>query len=204
MRRKLALALDAAIALAVGVNWHRMFFSFSEGGALTSVQWGSLKYFTVQSNLLAGITALISLGVLLRRREGDVPRWLRHLRWAAAVSVMLTLLTVMCFLGFIYGHGPLLMGFQLWFHLLVPLMALGNFLLLPHDAPALRESWIPVAPMFLYGVGYMANVAVNGESGDWYFLVRGSLLTGVISALAMVLATWAIALAVRWLKKRTG
>ena len=202
MRRKLSLVLNAAIALAAAVNWYRMFFAF-EGGALASVQWGSLKYFTVLSNLLAGITALITLVYLLAGR-GEIPRWLNCLRWAAAVSVLLTLLTVMCFLGFIYGHGPLLVGFQLWFHLLVPLMALADYLLLPADVPTVKESWIPVLPMLIYGICYMVNVAVNGQSGDWYFLVRGSLVSGVISALAMVAATWCIALLVRWGKKHTG
>jgi ABC-type lipoprotein release transport system permease subunit len=88
MRRKLSLVLNAAIALAVAANWYRMFFAF-EGGALASVRWGSLKYFTVQSNLLAGVTALITLGFLLRK-AGELPRWLRSLRWAATVSVLLT------------------------------------------------------------------------------------------------------------------
>ena len=184
MRRKLSLVLNAAIALAVAANWYRMFFAF-EGGALASVRWGSLKYFTVQSTLLAGVTALITLGFLLRK-AGELPRWLRSLRWAATVSVLLTLFTVMLFLGFLYGHGALLVGYQLWFHLLVPLMALGDFLLLPAPVPAVKESWLPVLPMFLYGVGYMVNAGLNGPEADWYFLVRGSALTGVISTLIMV------------------
>ncbi len=205
MRRKLSLALNAAIALAVGLNWYRMFFAFEEG-ALASVRWGSLKYFTVQSNLLAGLTALITLVFLLRKRgagAGEIPRWLSGLRWAAATAVLLTLFTVMCFLGFIYGHGALLTDFQLWFHLLVPLMALGDFLLLPAEPLPLRLSWIPVLPTLLYGTGYMINAGLNGPKADWYFLVRGSLFTGILSALLMLGGTWCIGAAVRWLKKLT-
>ena len=202
MRRKLSLFLNAGIALAVGVSWARMFFAF-EGGTLASVRWGSLKYFTVLSNLLAGITALITL-VHLLRRSGDIPRWLNGLRWAAATAVLLTFLTVMLFLGFIYGHAALLVSYQLWMHLLVPLMALVDYLLLPAEPLPLRQSWIPVLPTLLYGIGYMINAGVNGPEADWYFLVRGSLLTGVISALAMVAGTWCIGLLVRWGEKRTG
>ncbi len=203
MRRKLSLALNAGIALAVGVNWYRMFFSFTEGGALSSVKWASLKYFTVLSNLLAGITALITLAVLLRRR-GELPRWLAGLRWAAVTSVLLTFLTVMLFLGFLYGHAALLVDFQLWFHLLVPLMALADFLLLPQPVPALKESWIPVLPMLIYGVCYMANALTGGPEQDWYFLARGSVVTAVISSLVMIAGTWCIALLVRLGKKYTG
>lgn len=202
MRRKLSLGLNAAIALAVAVNWYRMFFAF-EGGALASVRWGSLKYFTVLSNLLAGVAALITLIVLLRRRD-EPPRWLTRLRWAAATSVMLTLLTVMLFLGFLYGHGALLVGYQLWFHLLVPLMVLADFLLLPCAVPPVKESWLPILPMFLYGLGYMANALTGGPEQDWYFLARGSIWTALVSTVIMVSGTWVIALLIRWGKKYTG
>ena len=202
MRRRLSLVLNTGIVLAVGVSWSRMFFAF-EGGTLASVRWASLKYFTVLSNLLAGITALVTLAVLLRRK-GDVPRWLNGLRWAAAASVLLTMLTVMLFLGFIYGHASLLQGFQLWMHLLVPLMVLGDYLLLPAPVPAMRESWIPVLPMLLYGVFYMVNALTGGPEQDWYFLARGNASTAAVSSLAMLAGTWCIGILVRWGKRQTG
>ena len=199
MRRKLSLALNAGISVAVLVSWGRMFFAFEEG-SLASVRWASLKYFTVLSNLLAGITALITLIVLLRR-SGENPRWLNGLRWAATVAVLVTMLTVMLFLGFIYGHGPLLSGYQLWMHLLVPLMALADYLLLPAPAPALRASWIPVLPTLVYGVCYMVNALTGGPEQDWYFLARGSVVTAVISSLVMLAATWLLGALVRLGKK---
>lgn len=200
VRQGLSLALNLLIAVTVAVSWGMMAFQITENGRLSARGLRGMKYFTVLSNLLMGVASAIYCACL---PSGRVPHWVGLLKYAGAVSVGLTFLTVMLFLGPKLGYPDMFQGANLWLHLIVPLAAIADFMLLDRQGTfTLPESLIAVIPMALYGLGYLVNLIVNGfgppeRSNDWYgFAARGLPAGGLVFA-GMLAGTWLLSLLMR-------
>ena len=196
------MALNAALAVIVLASWAAMVFSL-EDGVLSAPGLRSLKYFTVLSNLLQAVASLAyvgAVGLALSGRRNRVSRSILRLKYAATVSVSLTFLTVMLFLGPVFGYRGMFSGPSFWFHLVVPLAAALDFCALDREGGVtMRDSLITLLPMALYGVFYALNILVNGlgtpgHSNDWYGFALGGLKTIPLVFLVIALATWGVAL----------
>ena len=205
--RWVSLAVNGFIAVAVPVAWVRMMFAL-EGGVLSARGLGSLRYVTVLSNLLAAAASAayaVCLVRILAGGLGTVPKGVVRLKYAGAVSLALTLLTVALFLGPTAKDGFLSMfqGANLWFHLIVPVLALADFCLLNPDGPLSRtDSLWACVPMALYALFYLGNILLNGlekngRSNDWYGYLRGGIPLGAAIAFATWLGTWGVAMLLR-------
>lgn len=205
MRRTISRVLNCLIFVAIFTAWGQMVFS-AEEGVLSTRGLGSLKYFTVLSNLLQGAASLL---YACRPVRHVLPRPLRLLKYAAASAVGLTFLTVMAFLGPLFGYGSMFTGANFWFHLMVPLAAMADFCLLDREGSLTRrDEPLAMAPMLLYAMGYMANLAIQGI-GDWpdrhdfyFFLWNSKWWSGALSLVGMVLAAWLIAHSLRRIRAR--
>ena len=204
--RKVSLGVNLLIAAIVLFAWARMAFHIDEHGALSASGLRSLKYFTVLSNLLQGVASAacaVFLARTLRADAAEMPRALLLLKYAGATSVALTFMTVVCFLGPVYGFGSMYRGANFWFHLIVPLLAALDFCALDRaGAVSLRDSYLAVAPMLLYGAWYVINLLVNGlekngRSNDWYGFARGGPAMAVVAFVVITLGTWGLALLLR-------
>ena len=192
------VVVNLAIALMAFVSWGRMFVG--ENGVLVSRGFGSLKYFTVLSNLFAGGMAVVWLVFAVCRRQ--MPRAAVVLKFAAAASVGLTFFTVMVFLGPTMGYGKMFAGVSLYMHLIVPLAAAAEWIWLMPERMSFRESMWTVVPMLFYGAFYLGNVLVNGPGtfprvNDWYGFARWGMPAALVIFAALALATWGIALLLR-------
>ncbi len=131
----------------------------------------SLRFFTILSNLFS---AFASLCVLLTLRETGLPYGVWLLRYAAAVSVTVTFLTVMVFLGPTVGYKSQLEGSGLFFHLSGPLLALLSFCFLERwYTLRFAVSLLGILPVLLYGLVYYHRVVVTGKWEDFYGFNRG-------------------------------
>ena len=199
------------MAVAVFISWATMAFSM-KNGVLSAPGMGSLKYFTVLSNLLQGVASVayvLSVGYALAKKGAHVPRGIVRLKYAASVSVSLTFLTVVLFLGPVFGFWGMFDGPSFWFHLIVPLTAALDFCALDREGcVSFRDSFIAIAPMLIYGAFYALNIIVNGlgepgHSNDWYGFAAGGIKTYPFVFSGMALATWGVALLER-LPRRGG
>ena len=207
--RRRALALNAAIAALCAFAWCQMAFGWgSEHGPLSAFGLETLKYFTTLSNILSAVVSTIFVVHAARYPSQPVPDWLHVLRLAATTSVALTFLTVELFLAPSLGYAALHAGANLWFHLLLPLMAIASFCIFEADRPIpVRATLLAIAPMILYGAGYYANLLVNGmgewpNSNDWYGFAQWGMDKAPLVFAVMALATWAIALVLRAANQR--
>ncbi len=116
------------------------------------------------------------------------------LRYAAAASVGLTFLTVLLFLGPLYGYRSMYRGANFWFHLAVPVLSAADFCVSEGLARfSFRQSLWAVAPMLLYGLGYVANILINGREGnDWYSFLLWGYPVGVGIFVLLILLTWGL------------
>ena len=85
--------VNILIAVIVPCAWVWMMMRGS--GSLAATGLNSLKYFTVLANLLEGLASVLFL---------RSARPAAQLKYIAGVAVTLTFMTVMCFLGPIFGY----------------------------------------------------------------------------------------------------
>ena len=198
MKKTIRVVCNVFIAAIVIWTWLKMALR-SGGGRLTARSFSSLRNFTTLSNLLEALAALVWLAC---QGPGKAKKSAETLKYAAAVSVGLTLLIVIVFLGPMFGYRGMFDGSNLWFHLLVPLLAMAEFILLGDRPMDRRENILALAPMLLYGVYYVGCAAVNGisagrRSGDWYGFFTWGWGPGIGVCAAIIGLTFLIGLALR-------
>ena len=206
MKNKPRIILNIIIALAVPAAW--IWMSVSVEGTLAATGVRSLRYFTVQSNFLAGAAAVAYL-ISALRHGGEASRGFRVFKYVAAVSVAVTFLTVVVLLVPIWGVLDLFSGPNLFFHLLIPLAAIVEFIIFKDERPGIKDNFLTVLPVFLYGCGYILNILINGMGGDtqkttndWYFFLKWGWGIGAVIFVCILSSAFLVGLFLRLTKKK--
>ena len=205
---KVSLTLNILIVLMTIAASIIMFTGFKFMHAyptiLQSTKIGMLRFFTVQSNLFAGIVSLIFAIKeiqILRGKISEISKRMYILKLMSSTAVGLTFFVVFAYLGPItpYGVPALLMNANLFFHLIIPLVSIINFVCFERtDKLRFRNSFWGILPTALYGVYYLTNVIIHMENGkvspvyDWYWFVQGGVKTAFIVAPLMLAITYII------------
>ncbi len=201
-RAVLALVVKILIFCLVCFATWQMMTGMMPGSTFADKGLRALRYFTVQSNLLMGLAALlygIGLIRLLSGKTKTIPKWSQTLLLMGSASVGLTFLVVIGFLMPVVKARGMFVGANLWFHLVVPLLSMGRYVFLDRFT-GLKKRAIPLGalPMLLYGIGYMLNCLLNGPGdygnyltlNDWYWFLYWGIPVGLgIFALLIGLTT---------------
>ena len=174
--------------------------------AFTSSNLEAFKYFTVDSNVLAGLAALIFIIFEVRLAKGkisEIPKAAYAFKLAGTTGVTLTMLVTIFFLipQFRKNWFILFMNNNLFFHLIIPLLCIISFCFFePMGIYKLSISWMGIIPMVVYGIAYTLNIATHLKgleplkTYDWYNFLNGNLANAFISIPLMLIVTWAISL----------
>ena len=193
MKKKFRMILNALMAVMIIIQWIRLCLSISGSGFMTG-GFRTLKYFTVLSNLLEAFACIL---FLLKGNE--------IIKYVAAVSVGLTFMVVMAFLGPIFGYAMMFTGPSLWFHLLIPLAAMAELIVFNRKKLTAKDNLWTVFPMLVYGISYLGNIIINGIRGnDWYGFLRWGYPVGAVVLVIIVLITYLIGLLLRKLNEKVG
>ena len=198
-RRVAMLFVNLVIAAVVFFAWGTMLLGWGGGNLLSARGLLSLRYFTVLSNILEAIICLIFVVQLIKAisKKAALPHWVRSLKLAGTTAVTLTFLTVMLFLGPLFGYPGMFAGANLHLHLTVPVLAILEFVLLERPETRVRfgATFTALIPGILYGIFYLGNILINGVgegygSNDWYgFTVFGMDKIYLVFAV-IALGTW--------------
>ncbi len=175
--------LNVFIFVIVIINWIRMMLGLSNTG-LASSGFRSLKYFTVLSNLFE---AYASMMWLYKKDE--------KLKYIASVSLSLTFITVVLFLGPLFGYRIMFIGSNFWFHLIIPIIAVMEVIFLSKYTISKKDNLFALMPMFIYGLFYVGNIFINGVGSwpninDWYGFFTWGYTGGVVVFVVISLATY--------------
>ena len=207
MKEKTRITINIAIAAVVFFMWIRMFLS--GGGVLAGPGFSSMKYFTVQSNLLEGIACAVWLASMRKNGGTDAlpgakgaSAGVETFKYVACVAVMVTFCVVALFLGPIYGYGFLYQGSNLWFHLIIPLAALFEAVFLAGQRYTKRDNCLAMLPALCYGTFYLINIAVNGkgewpDTNDWYGFLNWGWGFGFLIFAGIAFTSWMLGLILR-------
>jgi hypothetical protein len=196
MRKNVRRIVNICIAVMVAGAWLGMLLL--GGGDLASRGIGSMKYFTVLSNILCGIAAVIWL---VQERKG-VSKAAERFKYVAAAAVALTFTVVIVFLGPLYGYPEMFEGANLWLHLIIPVTAIAEIIFLSDAKYTRRDNDLTAIPPFLYGLFYLANILINGigewpDTNDWYLFFRWGYPIGIVIYAVIMLVTWLLAFIMR-------
>ena len=197
-RPKISRLLSGLIVLLTAIGTVITLTNTKEG-VLTVYGAENLKFFTVESNLLVGIVHLISL---LYDASGSGKRlWLERLNYVATVAVSLTFTVVVVIFGPGVGYGEMFRGANLFFHLIIPLLAIVSFCVFHRTRRVpMRETALALIPTVLYGLYYTGTLfryGVHFPETDWYGFAAGGAVGSVITAAMILLITWVLALLLR-------
>ncbi len=191
------LAIYAWLSLALGKT------QTEENLATNGI--GSLRYFTVLSNLFSGIVCavyFVTCGLLCN----EASTWLLTLKLVATASVTLTFTTTLAVLTPMYGFKKLYVGANFWMHLILPLLAIIDCcFFVPVSTLPFWYTALGIIPAAIYGAWYLTMLHIHGveENGivyDFYGFLRwgSSPLTITIVALVMFATMWINTLLLYW------
>ena len=143
----------------------------------------AFRFFTNQSNVLCAISALV---MCLFPNE----IWAYYFKVTGTAAVTVTMLTVLFFLGPIYGYKELLRGADLFLHLITPLFAIVSLCVFEKRGIGLGASFVGLIPVALYAPLYLYKVVYAPEEKRWedfYCFNRDG--KWMISYILMLLAT---------------
>lgn len=176
-KRVLRIVIKVAIAVMVLYAWLSMFFIVQDG-VLANAGFRSLKFFTVLSNLFEAAVSLILAVSLLKGKDSSR---LSLFNLIAACAVTLTLTVVVVFLGPLMGYRFMFAGANLWLHLIVPIAAIAEFILM-NEQPVNKKKipFVALSPL-IYGCFYLGNNIINGTEGnDFYGFLLWGLPVGML------------------------
>lgn len=181
MNKKVLAALILNIFVVVCTAVITTSYYFYSNNPLVETGFDSYKFFTTDSNILAGLTALVMIPFeiqILRGKRDKLPHFAEVLKHIGMTSVMLTFLTVMILLLPLYDIKYLLLGTAFYMHVAGPLAMLFTFVFLETDTRIkLSESFLTLLPCVLYGAVYFTEVVIIGEANggwmDFYTFNRG-------------------------------
>lgn len=135
-----------------------------EGGVLQASGIENFKFYTVLTNVFCGIIAAVYLVLILLKKDTDK---MSALKLAAVCGVAITFAVVAFMFGPLYGFPQFYKRGNLFFHLLLPLAAMIEFIFVKRNKIPFRYAVVAAVPTLLYGAGYLTNILINGIGGPW-------------------------------------
>ena len=169
-------------------------FNLREGG------FSVFRYYTVESNVLAGLVSLYYVVCFFVGR-GEVPRWMARARFYATCCLTITFLVV------VFVLAPMLEGYTLWRlltqgsmlyqHLLCPVLAIVSFIVFERDGRLTKRDILrSLCPTALYALVTVPLNVARVMRGPYPFLLvyeqpvwASVLWVFVIFGLAAAIAT---------------
>ena len=220
MKRNISIILNSLIFVLVTFATTCMIFGVNimsrseEVRAFTAANLSAFKYYTVDSNVLGGLVALVYICYEVALAKGKItriPKLLHLLRLAAATGLTLTMLVTAFFLIPQFGENwyILYIDNNFFFHLTVPILSIVTFIFFEPDTKdiSLKDSVFGTITMLLYGIAYTINIIAHLGNGhplkdyDWYGFLNGNISNALIAVPAMLLITWSISLSL-WILNR--
>ena len=200
----LILTLFSIISMMAGFN-----FMDNTSWEFSAANIAAFRYFTVDSNVFAGIIALVYLVYIMRNKKTfTIPKWLTLFKLAATTGVTLTMMVTVFFLAPTSprGYFALFKNSNLFLHFVIPVLCIVSFIFFERPDVKIRFplTLYGIIPMVIYSFYYSINILLhlgNGEplsKYDWYGFLGGKLSNIWFVMPAIYLLTWVFSI-VLWL-----
>lgn len=193
------LVLFSVITMFLGIDFMK------KEGTLEVKGIEMFRFFTIDSNVLMGISSLImvvaQLSVFLGYKN-DIANYVYIIKLMGTSAVMLTFLVTIFFLIPQYKN-PLVLFYNsnLFFHLIIPILAFISFVFFEKTKSiSLINTLFGVLPTFLYAIYYITEIYRHLDNGkvsryyDFYNFTFGNIKLMPISGTIVLLISYLISL----------
>lgn len=214
-KMKIAFVLNICIFafVVLAIAW---MMSGISSGVLTASRLWALRYFTVDSNILMGIAALIAFidqRKVLKGKKEKLSVFTYVAKLTGTVGVTLTMLITIFFLaptmGATYGVLSLFINSNFFMHLLNPILSIVVFLGFERtNRVSFKHTFTGIIPLVIYAIYYTAAALTHIEDGaiapgyDWYGFFFLGLKSAFIVLPLIIIITYVISLVLWKLNRR--
>jgi len=179
---------------------------------LEATRMEMFKFYTIDSNILVGIISFILViweTKLLNKKVKVIPNSIYVLKFVATSAIILTFITTLFFLVPQYGLYAMYNNSNLFFHLIVPVLAIVSYVFFEKHNNKYKYAILGIIPMFLYSIYYAGMIIINLDNGgltykyDFYGFLQGNINNIYIVIPVIYLVTYLFALLLIRLNKRT-
>lgn len=143
----------------------------------------NFKFFTIDSNILLGISSLILLifeNKLMKNKIKEIPNWVYIFKMMSISAIFVTFIISLCFLAPLYGFYGMYNNVNLFFHLIIPILGFISYFLYEKHDNKYKYAIYGIIPMFIYGIFYTTNVLIHLDEGisfkyDFYGFLQGNI-----------------------------
>ena len=110
-----------------------------------------------------------------------IPKRIYILKFIATSAITLTFVTTLFFLAPQYGLYAMYNNNNLFFHLIVPLLALISYIFFEKHENEYKYAYLGIIPMFIYSIYYTLMILINLNNGgltfkyDFYGFLQGNI-----------------------------
>ena len=201
------IILNIVIVIFTVIGIILMLTSKAEEGALQSSGLENFKFYTVLTNVFCGIVALIYLVSIFAKKGIEK---MAALKLAAVCGVAITFAVVAFMFGPLYGFLQFYKRGNLYFHLLLPVTAMIEFIAVKRRKMPFRYTVFAAIPTRLYAIGYLLNILINGLGGPWpdtndfYGFLNWGWPIGIVIFTGIPLTAFAVACIFRAVSNKRG
>jgi len=216
MRKKIVVIVNVILIILMSIGLFLMFSKHAQRSPEAFIERGfrNFRYFTILSNVYSGLVAVIYIILLICRGNAKDGTLMSILKLTSSAAVGVTFTVVLVFLGPLYGFGRMYKNANLIFHMIMPLVAMIEFVVFPafesgkENAFSLKKCLYAGIPVVLYGSVYLINNILNGSgeaspnNTDFYGFLRWGYPVGILIFVVIVFIAVGITCFFRWLKKK--
>lgn len=201
------IILNLIIVIFTVIGIILMLTSEAEEGALQSSGIENFKFYTVLTNVFCGIVASVFLVFEILKKDTEK---IRVLKLAAVVGVAITFAVVAFMFGPLYGFLQFYKRGNLFFHLLLPVTAMIEFIFIRRKKIPFKFTVFAAIPTLIYGTGYLLNILINGIGGPWpdtndfYGFLNWGWPVGIAIFTGIPLTAFAVACLFRAISNKRG
>lgn len=170
--------------------------------------WFFFIFYTIDSNLLVGISSVVLIPFnifIYRETRENIPLWALIFKFISTVSVSVTFLTVVLFLGPISGNFLMLFeGSQIFLHAITPITAFISLVLFDDLSTfiSFKYALFGISTVIIYGIIYFFNVVIFEVWQDFYHFYNNSIIQLIISVFLMIIGVFLISSGEYFLRKK--
>jgi len=184
---KTSLILNILIVILVTLATIFMFTGFKfmpSNDLLKATSIEMFKFFTVDSNILTGISSLVLIIYeikLLNKKIKKIPNGVYVFKLMGTSSLCLTFITTAVFLTPHYGFYAMYNNSNLLYHLIIPILAIISYIFYEKHNAKYRYALLGTIPMIIYSIYYTSMIIIHLNSGgltykyDFYGFLGGNI-----------------------------
>ena len=169
------------------------------------------KFYTVDSNILMGIMALIMViyeKKLLKKKIKEIPKFVYILKLIGTSAITLTFIVTLFFLSPQYGFYAMYNNNNLFLHLVIPVLAIITYVFYEKHDNKYSYAFLGIIPMLIYSIYYASMIIIHLSDGgltfkyDFYGFLRGNINNVYIVLPVMYLFAYLISILLIYLNKK--